>query len=96
VAQGTGHVGLVGESLAQGWNFCSWDMLEGESRFPVAGPGLLGRARVDCGIHVIYARCLRVSVQSAHFRTTELAYRIALLLFHFAPQLSRRLPQGNR
>jgi len=44
-------------------------MLECESRFPVAGPGLLGRVfvrascvRVDCGIYAIYARCLRVSV----------------------------------
>jgi len=42
-------------------------LLECESRFPVAGPGLLGRVfvrascvRVVCGIYVIYARCLRV------------------------------------
>ena len=57
-------------------------MLECESRFPVAGPELLGRVccarRVVCGIYVIYARCLRVSVQSAHF-STEVAYRIRSL-----------------
>ena len=60
-------------------------VLECESRFPVAGPGLLGRVFVRagcvgvvCGIYVIYARCLRVSVQSAHF-STEVAYRIRSL-----------------
>ena len=51
-----------------------------------------GCVGVVCGI---YARCLRVSVQSAHFSTTEVAYRIALLLFHFASPLSRRLHQGG-
>jgi len=50
-----------------------------------------GGVRVVCGIYVIYARCLRVSVQSAHFSTTEVAYRIALLFFRFASPLSRRL-----
>jgi len=39
----------------------------------------------------IYAHCLRVSVQAARFSTTEVAYRVALLLFHFASPLSRRL-----
>ena len=66
------------------------DVLECESRFPVAGPGLLGCVRVVCGIYVIYARYLRVSVQNVHF-STEVAYRIALLLYHFASPLSRRL-----
>ena len=32
-------------------------VLDCESRFPVAGPGLLARVRVDCGINV-YIRAL--------------------------------------
>jgi len=36
-----------------------------------------------------------VFVRSAHF-STEVAYRIALLLFHFASPLSRRLHQKMR
>jgi len=75
-----------------------WSATAG-SHIPVTGPGLLGlvfvRVRVVCGIYVICARCLRVSVLRELILVQEFTSRIALLLFLFASPLSRRLHQTN-
>jgi len=79
-------------------------LLEYESGFPSSRcrtPGFMSLcARVVCVLfaaYMLYMRVvcvLRVSVLREFTLSAEAASRIALLLFHFASSLSRRLHQG--